>query len=83
MGQICIDAPFRGQGLFDRMYREHKNQFATHFDFVVTEVAVINARSMRAHARVGFETIDRYRDETNEWAVLLWDFGAASVPRAR
>jgi ribosomal protein S18 acetylase RimI-like enzyme len=75
MGQICVDAPFRGHGLFDSMYEEHKRQFASRFDFMITEVALSNARSLRAHERIGFESIDRYRDATNEWAVLLWDFG--------
>jgi ribosomal protein S18 acetylase RimI-like enzyme len=75
MGQVCIDAVYRGQGLFEMMYREHQHQFADRFDFIVTEVAIGNTRSRRAHERVGFEAIDRYRDATNEWVVLLWDFG--------
>jgi ribosomal protein S18 acetylase RimI-like enzyme len=79
MGQICVAAAFRGQGVFDAMYDEHRRQFALRFDFMVTEVAISNTRSMRAHARVGFETIDRYRDETNDWAVMLWDFGTRSM----
>jgi hypothetical protein len=31
---------------------------------------------LRAHARVGFETALTYRDATDEWAVLAWDFGS-------
>ncbi len=80
MGQICVDAPYRGRGVFDLLYREHKKQFASKFDFVITEVAIENARSMRAHRRIGFETIYRYRGSTNEWAVVLWDFGRSPSP---
>ncbi len=83
MGQVCVDAPFRGRGVFDLLYGEHKRQFSSTFDFVVTEVAIQNARSMRAHERIGFETIDRYRHGTNEWAIVLWDFGRSAGPAPR
>src|SRR4051812_9728411 len=54
MGQVCVDKPYRGRGVFDLLYREHQKQFASRFDFVVTEVAIANTRSMRAHERIGF-----------------------------
>src|SRR5438067_396801 len=31
MGQICIDAPYRGRGIFDLLYQEHRRQFAGRF----------------------------------------------------
>jgi ribosomal protein S18 acetylase RimI-like enzyme len=79
MGQICVAAAFRGQGVFDALYDEHRRQHALRFDFTITEVALSNTRSMRAHERVGFQTIDRYRDATNEWAIMLWDFKATDA----
>ena len=33
-----------------------------------------NVRSMSAHLRIGFTVIDRYRDPTDEWALLRWDW---------
>jgi RimJ/RimL family protein N-acetyltransferase len=36
----------------------------------VTEVSTSNTRSLRAHARVGFEVVTTYRDATDEWAVV-------------
>jgi hypothetical protein len=39
-----------------------------------------NARSMRAHARVGFAVVDTYRDATDEWALLRWDWSDAVGP---
>jgi RimJ/RimL family protein N-acetyltransferase len=41
---------------------------------VATEVATRNTRSMRAHERVGFTVLERYRDATDEWALLRWDW---------
>jgi|SRR6516225_5707616 hypothetical protein len=74
MGQICVAAPWRGQGVFDLLYRAHRKYLRTAYDLSVTEVAMRNTRSMRAHQRVGFEIIDRYRDATDEWALLRWNW---------
>jgi GNAT superfamily N-acetyltransferase len=72
MGQVCVARDYRGRGVFDALYAVHRQQYAGQFDCLVTEVATRNPRSLRAHARVGFETIERYRDAQEEWAVLAW-----------
>ncbi len=74
MGQICIDRPARGRGLFDALYAEHRRRFGERFDAIVTEISARNGRSLAAHARVGFEVAHRYRDETDEWVVVIWDW---------
>ena len=76
MGQVCVDKAFRGKGLFDGMYHEQRRQLSGEYDFVVTEVATRNTRSMRAHERVGFETIHVYTDADHgeEWAIILWNW---------
>jgi Acetyltransferase (GNAT) family len=72
MGQVCIDKKFRRTGLFDQLYQKHKEIYGGKFDFIITEVSTRNQRSLRAHQRVGFEIINTYRDELDEWAVVLW-----------
>ena len=74
MGQICVAKPWRGKGVFDLLYQAHRRHLRGTFDCSVTEVATRNTRSMRAHQRVGFKVIDRYRDATDEWALLRWDW---------
>ncbi len=76
MGQVCVAEAFRGQGVFDGMYRKLREVCRRDFDFVVTEVAERNTRSMRAHQRVGFETIHTYPDDTTGelWHVIAWQF---------
>jgi L-amino acid N-acyltransferase YncA len=74
MGQICVGKPWRGQGVFDLLYRTHRDCMRAPYDSVVTEVAIRNTRSMRAHQRIGFAVIDRYRDSTDDWALLRWDW---------
>lgn len=71
MGQVCIAKSHRGQGVFYKLYDFYKKQFASDFDFVITEVSERNTRSMRAHEKAGFETILRFSDETDDWAIVL------------
>ncbi|MEO5681786.1 MAG: GNAT family N-acetyltransferase [Chitinophagaceae bacterium] len=74
MGQICVGAAYRGRGVFDMLYHKHRESLAEKYDFVITEIATRNTRSMRAHERVGFKILHIHRDELDEWAVVLWDW---------
>jgi ribosomal protein S18 acetylase RimI-like enzyme len=51
MGQIAVAPAFRGQGVFDALYAEHRARYRERFDLVITEVATRNARSMRTRTR--------------------------------
>lgn len=82
MGQICVDKAYRGRGLFDQLYQKHKEVYSPDYDLMVTEIATRNTRSMRAHERVGFQTINVYRDELDEWAVVVWEWATYTSPRA-
>lgn len=75
MGQICVAAAYRGQGIFDGLYAHMKTAYTGLYDFTVTEVAERNTRSIRAHERVGFETVHIYPDETTGevWRVVALD----------
>lgn len=74
MGQICIDEKYRSMGIFDKLYETHKEKYSKRFDLCVTEVSSRNIRSMKSHLRVGFEVIYTYKDLTDEWNVLVWDW---------
>jgi acetyltransferase (GNAT) family protein len=75
MGQICIAEGYRGIGIFDGLYRTMVEIYADRFDFTVTEVAARNTRSLKAHARVGFETLHVYADPSTgeDWHVIALD----------
>ncbi len=81
MGQICIAERHRGRGVFDGLYRTMADVSRGRYDFTVTEVAARNTRSLRAHARVGFKTLEVYADAATgeEWHILVLDF-AESLP---
>jgi ribosomal protein S18 acetylase RimI-like enzyme len=75
MGQICVAADYRGRGVFDGLYSTMKEVYRARYDFTVTEVAERNTRSLRAHERVGFQTLHTYPDTaTGEvWRVIVLD----------
>jgi GNAT superfamily N-acetyltransferase len=81
MGQICIAAGYRGRGIFDGLYRAMAEAYRDRFDFTITEVAARNPRSLRAHARAGFETLHVYPDPTTgeDWHVIVLDLTGRST----
>lgn len=74
IGQICVDKHYRGQGIFDRMYEAYQDQFLNYFDFAITEIAISNSRSLKAHQRVGFQIIHEFSDSTQNWAIVVLDW---------
>ena len=78
MGQVCIDKPYRGQGVFSGLYQAMRKRFENQYDLVVTEISARNPRSIRAHEKVGFEAVHRYRSEEDgeDWVLVVWDWGS-------
>jgi L-amino acid N-acyltransferase YncA len=70
LGQICVARPFRSTGLFAALYAEHDARYGERFDCFVTVISPANTRSLRAHAKVGFETVSRYAHDGNEWVLV-------------
>ena len=74
MGQIFIAKDYRGKGMVNLLYQKHKEAYGSQFDFILTEISTSNPRSMKAHENIGFRTIYTYRDEMDEWNVVIWDW---------
>jgi len=74
MGQICVREGYRGQGVVGLLYDFHRHAFSDRYDMLVTEISPTNPRSLKAHEKVGFRIIDRYREGQDEWIVVLWDW---------
>ena len=74
MGQICVDKNYRKQGIFRGLYHFYKEELHHEFDFLITEVAAINIRSIHAHDAIGFKIIDTYNEDGIEWNIILWDW---------
>lgn len=74
-GQVCVDEAFRGQGVFGGLYASYQEFYQTEFKYLLTEISQRNQRSLKAHQRVGFETIHSYQAPDGEvWDIVLWDW---------
>lgn len=74
MGQVCVAKEYRGQGVFEMLYQQHKNSYSSKYDLLVTKISTSNRRSLRAHEKMGFKTITVDKDELDEWNVVAWDW---------
>jgi len=74
MGQVCVAKNYRGKGVFANLYQQMKKEMSAHFKYIITEIATRNTRSMRAHKKVGFETIHVFSTPEEEWAIVAWDW---------
>lgn len=76
MGQVCVADGYRGQQVFDRMYKHHQEVYGDRFRLLITDISANNTRSLRAHARVGFEELHAFHDSTigETWVVVAWDW---------
>ncbi len=71
-GQVCVDKAYRGQGLLKKLYHATRDRLADDYELCVTEIAVNNAISLKAHAKMGFEVIGDYHDGATHWNVVAW-----------
>ncbi|MFN3490148.1 MAG: GNAT family N-acetyltransferase [Emticicia sp.] len=76
MGQVCVGEGYRSMGFFDGMYQKLREELSTKFEMCVTDISTNNARSLKAHTRVGFIPVKDFEDENlNEiWRVVVWDW---------
>lgn len=74
-GQVCIHKEYRGRGIVDNCYTAYKKQYEDNYDFVITEIAATNLRSLHAHKRIGFSEIHTYTaPDKQDWIIVLWDW---------
>lgn len=74
MGQVCIDKAYRGKGIFRMLFQKHKELYSGKYELLVTEISTANSRSQKAHEKMGFTTIYNYKDELDEWNVVVWNW---------
>jgi ribosomal protein S18 acetylase RimI-like enzyme len=74
VGQLCVAKEFRGLGLVQQLYNHFKNCYADRFEYLVTDVAQANIRSLKAHKKSGFQVIDTLTYGGIGWDIVLWDW---------
>lgn len=75
IGQVCVDKQYRSKGILDECYQFYKDSFKGKYDFVTTEIATSNLRSLNAHKRIGFKDVHHFTGpEGTDWVIVLWDW---------
>jgi ribosomal protein S18 acetylase RimI-like enzyme len=74
VGQLCVGKGFRGIGLVDQMYQYYRDCYASEYEYLITDVAQDNQRSLKAHQKTGFQVIDELSFEGVGWDIILWDW---------
>jgi len=73
MGQICVAKNFRSKGVFTGIYQTMFAALKPHYSYIITSIATSNKRSVKAHQKVGFESILNFKDDLEEWLLVLKD----------
>ncbi len=74
-GQVCVAESQRGKGVFQGMYQYYRHIYSSDYEVIITEIASLNHRSLRAHAKVGFATLHTYRAPDGvDWDIVLWEW---------
>lgn len=76
MGQVCVAEAYRGQGVFEGMYHALRDAYRDQYDLLITEISERNTRSLRAHAKVGFQDLLVYPDPAIDetWRLVVWEW---------
>ena len=56
------------------LYQQHRKSYSHKYDLLVAKISTKNHRSLKAHEKVGFETVVIEKDDLDEWAVVVWDW---------
>lgn len=72
MGQICIDVGYRSKGLFRKLYDYFIEKSPNSCEYIITEISVINKRSLIAHKSIGFEELHEFTSEDGSaWRIVI------------
>ena len=70
MGQICVDKAYRKMGVFRKLYETMAEVLKTDYDTIITEVDLLNTRSLNAHYAIGFKELKRYSSGGQDWVLI-------------
>jgi ribosomal protein S18 acetylase RimI-like enzyme len=74
IGQLCVAKAYRGMGLVQKMYAYYQNCLSKEYQYLITDVAQENPRSIKAHLKTGFQIIDTLNYGGIGWDIVLWDW---------
>jgi len=74
VGQLCVGKAYRGIGLVQKMYTYYQQCLSKEYQYLITDVAQENPRSIKAHLKTGFNIIHTIEYGGIGWDIVLWDW---------
>ena len=74
VGQLCVGKAYRGIGLVQKMYTYYQECLSKEYQYLITDVAQENPRSIKAHLKTGFNIIHTIEYGGIGWDIVLWDW---------
>ena len=74
MGQVCVKKGYRSNGLLQDMYAYYRDCYSNTFQYVVTDVARTNMRSVKAHMKRGFKVLRSIELVGKTFEIIIWDW---------
>ena len=74
VGQLCVGKAYRGIGLVQKMYCYYQQCLSKEYEYLITDVAQDNPRSLKAHIKTGFQIMHTIGYGGIPWDILLWDW---------
>ena len=76
-GQLCVAEGYRNRGLAAKMYNHMRDVYSKRgFTCCMTDVAGDNPRSLRAHIKAGFQSINTFTDHDTGvcWHIIICEW---------
>lgn len=70
-GPVCLDKPYRGQGVFPELFRFALAAMAETYPYMVTFVNKANPRSLKAHEKLGLHRLKEFSYHGREYVELV------------
>jgi len=78
-GPVCIDAPYRGKGVLEELFRFSARQMCRRYRILITFINQVNERSYAAHTRkAGLDLIKTFSFNGNNYYELGYEAARAS-----
>jgi hypothetical protein len=74
VGQLYVGKAYRGIGLVQKMYTYYQQCLSKEYQYLITDVAQENPRSIKAHLKTGFNIIHTIEYGGIGWDIVLWDW---------
>jgi len=72
-GPVCIDIQYRGKKILNSIFEIMRLEFVQKFPLSITFINKVNQISLRAHQKLGWEVVDEFHFNDNQYLGLAFD----------